>query len=152
MNRHLKDIGRDVDIVREKQFKSSNGMLDANLKQNLKQCLSRPTQHYPVLPKVTLTNSRIISMERIRFCLGIGSGTCSPYTYKHTLCKSWYWVPPAAKILSFLICEDESGNKYITTFHETCQKNIKVASHKRARNRKISACLRQAVKIAWRIL
>ena len=29
INRHMKDIGRDVDIVRDKEFKSSNGMLNA---------------------------------------------------------------------------------------------------------------------------
>ena len=42
INRHLKDIGREIDIVKDIEFKSSNTMLSSKLKFNLKQGLSRP--------------------------------------------------------------------------------------------------------------
>ena len=35
-NRHLQDIGREIDIVRDKEFKSANRVLDGYLKQRLK--------------------------------------------------------------------------------------------------------------------
>ena len=37
INRHLKDIGRQIDIVKDIEFKSSNTMLSSKLKFNLKQ-------------------------------------------------------------------------------------------------------------------
>ena len=49
INRHLKDIGRQIDIVKDIEFKSSNTMLSSKLKFNLKQELSRPTQHHPTI-------------------------------------------------------------------------------------------------------
>ena len=36
INRHLKDIGRQIDIVKDTDFKSSNAMLSSKLKFNLK--------------------------------------------------------------------------------------------------------------------
>ena len=49
INRHVKDIGRTVDIVRDTEFKSGNAMLGAKLKFNLRNALSRPTQYHPVI-------------------------------------------------------------------------------------------------------
>ncbi|CAC5384775.1 unnamed protein product [Mytilus coruscus] len=49
INRHLKDIGRSIDIVRDTEFKSANSMLSAKLKFNLRNGLSRPTQHHPTI-------------------------------------------------------------------------------------------------------
>ena len=49
INRHLKDIGRTVGIVRDTEFKSANAMLSAKLKFNLRNALSRPTQYRPVI-------------------------------------------------------------------------------------------------------
>jgi hypothetical protein len=49
INRHLKDIGRTVDIVRDTEFKSANAMLSAKLKFNLRNGLSRPTQHHLII-------------------------------------------------------------------------------------------------------
>lgn len=35
INRHLSDIGRDMDIVHDKAFKQANGALAGKLKQNM---------------------------------------------------------------------------------------------------------------------
>ena len=44
LNRHFNDIGREIDIVRDKAFKTANASLDGKLEYNLKSGLSRPTQ------------------------------------------------------------------------------------------------------------
>ena len=49
LNRHLSDIGRDVDIVHDKTFKQANGILQGKLKQNMQLGLSKPTQHKPII-------------------------------------------------------------------------------------------------------
>ena len=46
LNRHLKDI----DIVKDTEFKAANAMLNAKLKFNLINGLSRPTRHHPIIP------------------------------------------------------------------------------------------------------
>lgn len=45
INRHLSDIGRDLDIVHDKAFKQVKGALGRNFKQNMFIGLSKPTQH-----------------------------------------------------------------------------------------------------------
>ena len=42
INRHLHDLGRDLDIVRGRAFKMSNEILDGKLKKNLEQGLTKP--------------------------------------------------------------------------------------------------------------
>jgi hypothetical protein len=49
INRYLKDNGKDIDTVKDKEFKNANSMLNAKLKLNLKSGISRPTQHYQVI-------------------------------------------------------------------------------------------------------
>jgi hypothetical protein len=41
INRHLKDLDRDLDIVRDKEFRKSNDIIDGKMKQNLSLGLSR---------------------------------------------------------------------------------------------------------------
>ena len=41
INRHLHDLGRDLDIVRGREFKRSNVILDVKLKKNLEQRLKK---------------------------------------------------------------------------------------------------------------
>ena len=54
INRHLHDVGLDFDIVRDKQFRSSNNMLDAKHKSNLKRGLSVPTIHRGIISESDL--------------------------------------------------------------------------------------------------
>ena len=49
INRHLKKIDRDIDIVGDKTFRKANETLDGKLKENLHQGLSRPTKHKDVI-------------------------------------------------------------------------------------------------------
>jgi hypothetical protein len=45
----LANLCRTVDIVRDTEFKSANAMLSAKLKFNLRNGLSRPTQHHLII-------------------------------------------------------------------------------------------------------
>lgn len=49
LNRHLKDLGRNIDIVRYKEFKSANHTLDGMMKVMTKAGASRATQHKSVI-------------------------------------------------------------------------------------------------------
>jgi hypothetical protein len=55
LNRHRKDIGHLVDIVKDNDFKTSKAMLSSKMKYNLKKGLSRPTKHHPIIPNVELS-------------------------------------------------------------------------------------------------
>jgi hypothetical protein len=50
LSRHFQDLGRDIDIVRGREFRSSNTILDGKLKTNLQEGLARPTKHKDVIP------------------------------------------------------------------------------------------------------
>jgi hypothetical protein len=54
VNRYLHDVGRDVDIVRDRAFKSSNNVLDGRLKKNLQEGRARPIKHKEVIPPADL--------------------------------------------------------------------------------------------------
>lgn len=43
INRQFQDLGRDIGIVRVKEFRGSNNILEGKLKKNLQNGLDRPT-------------------------------------------------------------------------------------------------------------
>ncbi|XP_060083742.1 uncharacterized protein LOC132562993 [Ylistrum balloti] len=49
INRHLANIHRNIDIVRDKEFKHANGVLDGLLKQRKRSGLCKPTAHKHVI-------------------------------------------------------------------------------------------------------
>lgn len=49
LNSHLQDLGRNIDIVRNKEFKSANHALDGMMKVMTKTGASRATQHKSVI-------------------------------------------------------------------------------------------------------
>eukprot|EP00105_Crassostrea_gigas_P003620 XP_011416528.1 PREDICTED: uncharacterized protein LOC105320322 [Crassostrea gigas] len=49
INRHLSDLERDMNIVKDKEFKSANDNLDGKLKHNVKCGISNPTKHKEVI-------------------------------------------------------------------------------------------------------
>ena len=53
INRHIQDIQRapPIDIVRDKEFKPANGVLDGLLKHRTLNGQSKPTKHKPVIEK-----------------------------------------------------------------------------------------------------
>jgi hypothetical protein len=60
INRHIQDLDRDFDIVRDKGFRKVND-IDGKLKSNLQKGLSRPTKHKEI---ITLND-----LEKITFYL-----------------------------------------------------------------------------------
>lgn len=119
INRHLKDIGREIDIVKDIEFKSSNTMLSSKLKFNLKQGLSRATQHHPTISNedllkinTYLSNDNPVALRfRIWYFLAIHfvSRGCE---FHHQL-----------SIRSLKFEKDENGIEFVTISHETYQKS-----------------------------
>ena len=60
INRHIQDLDRDFDIVRDKGFRKVND-IDGKLKSSLQKGLSRPTKHKEI---ITLND-----LEKITFYL-----------------------------------------------------------------------------------
>ena len=60
LNRHIQDLDRDFDIVRDKGFRKVND-IDGKLKSSLQKGLSRPTKHKEI---ITLND-----LEKITFYL-----------------------------------------------------------------------------------
>ena len=60
INRHIQDLDRDFDIVRDKGFRKVND-IDGKLKSSLQKGLSRPTKHKEI---ITLKD-----LEKITFYL-----------------------------------------------------------------------------------
>ena len=120
INRHLKDIGRTVDIVRDTEFKSANAMLSAKLKFNLRNGLSRPTQHHPIISNQELMqiNTYLSKKEdivalrfRVWYLLAIHF-VSRGIEFHHQLSMS-----------SIKFQHDEEGIEFLTINHETHQKN-----------------------------
>ena len=49
LNRHLRDIGRDIDIVRDREFQKANAVLNGFLKLQAKSGKAKPTAHKPII-------------------------------------------------------------------------------------------------------
>ena len=114
LNRHLQDLGRNIDIVRGREFRSSNSILDGKLKKNLQEGLAWPTKHKDVIPVSDLSkistslyeeNNLIALRFRVWFIL------------------SMQFVSRGLqlKINYFVLKTDENGNEYVALAHETRQ-------------------------------
>lgn len=122
INRHLKDIGRSIDIVRDSGFKPANAMLNAKLKFNLRNGLSRPTQHHQIIPDEEFLkinaylqrNGHISLRFRVWYLLAIHFVTRG-IEFHHQL------SPSSLKFES-----DQRGHEYFTISPETHQKTTKV--------------------------
>ncbi|KAK3104431.1 hypothetical protein FSP39_001869 [Pinctada imbricata] len=120
INRHLSDIGRNIDIVRDREFKQANAALDGKLKQNMKMGLSKPTQHKPVITPNDLSNISTYLMSDL-----------NPVILRY---RVWYDLSihfvsrglefhQQLNINSFLFLSDDKGCEYVALSHETKQKN-----------------------------
>ena len=74
INRHIQDLDRDFDIVRDKGFRKANDILDGKLKSSLQKGLSRPTKHKEIITLNDLEkiNSYLYSVDNpviFRFCV-----------------------------------------------------------------------------------
>lgn len=120
INRHLRDLDRDLDIVRDKGFRKANDILDGKLKQNLQQGLSRPTKHKEVIPVSDLNkiNTYLFSAH-------------NPVILRY---RVWYHIAihfvtrglefhQQLNLKSFVFKKDENDREYASLSHETKQKN-----------------------------
>ena len=121
INRHLKDINRDIDIVRDKPFTKANDLLNAKLKFMTKSGMSRPTQH-----------KKIISQNDMMKINSYLSNVNDPQILQYNV---WYSLAihfvsrglefhHQLNLNSFVFESDDSGREYVTLSHETCQKNV----------------------------
>jgi hypothetical protein len=119
LNRYLKDIGCDIDIVKDIEFKAANAMLNAKLKFNLRNGLSRPTKHHPIIPEADII--------KINEYLNINNPVALRF-------KIWYILAihfvsrgcefhPQLMISSLKFEKDENDKEYLIITHETQQKN-----------------------------
>ena len=120
LNRHLKDIGRYFDIVRDRRFKSANAVLDGKLKLNMKSGLSRPTQHKSVVNSTDLmkisdylscVDNPVILRYRVWYDLSIHFVTRGLEFHQQLMTSS------------FEFRKDENDREYVVISHETKQKN-----------------------------
>ncbi|CAC5410872.1 unnamed protein product [Mytilus coruscus] len=116
INKHLKDIRRNVDIVRDKDFKLANSMLSAKLKFNLRNGLSRPTQHHPIISNSELqkineflsTKNNVVPIRfKIWYVLAIHFFSLG-IEFHQQLSKD-----------SIKFVKDEEGREYLTITNET---------------------------------
>ncbi|XP_069140542.1 uncharacterized protein [Argopecten irradians] len=120
INRHLQDLKRDIDIVRDKQFKPANKTLDGLLKVRMTTGASRATKHKEVIPENDMKkistylqgslNSPYILRQAVWFNLALHFVSRGLEFHKQL------------RLDSFAFSEDENGN-FVTLRHLTHQKN-----------------------------
>lgn len=120
INRHLRDLDRDVDIVRDKAFRKSNDILDGKMKQNLQNGLSRPTKHKEIilesdLKKINLYLFSEESPARLRYRVWF-------HIAIHFVTRAIEFHQQL-NLQSFVFKRDENGREYASLCHETRQKN-----------------------------
>ena len=60
---HNHDLGRDFDIVRGREFRRTNAILDGKLKKHFKHGLIKPTKHKEILSTSELENFQHTCLE-----------------------------------------------------------------------------------------
>ncbi|XP_052798221.1 uncharacterized protein LOC128230197 [Mya arenaria] len=120
LNRHLTDLGRNMDIVHGTSFKVANRTLDGFMKKQTKAGLSRPTHHKPIIEQSDLeTISRFFA-----------NAPCSPIILRQCV---WFQLAlhfvsrglefhHQLQIDSFEFTADHDGIEYVTLKHETQKK------------------------------
>ncbi|XP_033759587.1 uncharacterized protein LOC117341836 [Pecten maximus] len=120
INRKLTDLGRDIDLVRDKKFKSSNLNMTGLLKQRMHDGSSRATQH-----KAIINENDLKEMSTY-----LSSAPSSPVVLRQC---TWYNIAihfvtrglefhKQLRLNSFDFCSDEHG-EFALLNHETQQKN-----------------------------
>lgn len=121
INRHLSDLERDMNIVKDKEFKSANDTLDGKLKHNVKCGISKPTKHKEVITPEDLMRIReylysvdnpVILRYRVWYDIAIHFVTRGLEFHEQL------------KQNSFEFITDENEHEYVVLSHETKQKTI----------------------------
>ncbi|XP_048749546.2 uncharacterized protein LOC125661544 isoform X3 [Ostrea edulis] len=126
INRHLQDLGRNIDIVNDKEFRATNRTLKGLLKLRMQERLSRPSLQDDVISEEDLKSifayfknaesHPVLLRQCVWFNLAIHFVT--RVTEFH----------PQLKINSFLFKSDETG-EYAVLLHEIKQKNAQGGSN-----------------------
>ncbi|XP_033725029.1 uncharacterized protein LOC117315013 isoform X2 [Pecten maximus] len=120
INRRLTDLGRDIDLVKDKEFKPSNRIMTGLLKQRMRDGSSRPTQHKQIINEMDLSkistylstapSSAVVLRQCVWYYIAIHFVTRGLEFHKQL------------RINSFNFLSDEHG-EYALLNHETQQKN-----------------------------
>jgi hypothetical protein len=122
LNRHIKDLNRNFDIVHVSDFRTSNIIYDSTLKMIVKTRLSRPTKHKEIIDLQDLqlinaylnNNAKNPVLLRLRFWFNLAIHFVSRgLEFHHQL-----------NLNSFDFHVDAEGDEYTTISHETQQKKI----------------------------
>lgn len=128
INRHLSDIGRNIDIVNDKAFKTANKSLTGLMKHRMVTGTSRPTTHKEIIHKSDLQ----------KISAYLESAYSSPVNLRLAM---WYIIAihfvsrglefhHQLRVDSFDFKVDEEGSIYACLKHETKQKNYQGGIHK----------------------
>lgn len=120
INRYLQDIGRNIDIVRNPEFKAANRVLDGLLKDRMQKGISKPTAHKAIISPTDLMKIQTY----------LGNAAANPLILRHCV---WYNISihfvtrgiefhNQLRLNSFEFLVDEIG-EYASLTHETKQKN-----------------------------
>ncbi|KAK3106345.1 hypothetical protein FSP39_018192 [Pinctada imbricata] len=118
INRHLRDLDRDVDIVCGRTFRHANDVLEGKLKQNLRYGVSRPTKHKDVIHTSDLQT----------ISLYLGNDNLVKLRYKVWYDLGLHFVTRGLEFheqlntSSFDFHVDENGREYAVLNHETKEK------------------------------
>lgn len=120
INRHLSDIGRDMDIAHDKAFKQANVTLAGKLKQNMALGLSKATQHKALvspddLHKISQYLSSISCPVNLRHRVGFNASL-------HFVSRGLEFHQQLTS-KSSLSLHNDKGVEYVFLSHETKQKN-----------------------------
>ena len=122
LNRHIKNLNRNFDIVHDSDFRTSNIILDSTLKMMVKTGLSRPTKHKEIIGLQDLQlinaylndNPKNLVLLRLRVWFNLAMHFVSRgLEFHHQL-----------NLNSFDFHVDAEGDEYATINHETQQNNI----------------------------
>ena len=116
INRQLRELDREIDIVRGREFRKSNDILDGKLKKNLREGKSKATKHKEVIPRNDLMqissylhgeDSPVVLRFRVWFILSM-----------HFVTRGLEFHEQLRRD-SFVFAADENGQEFVTLSHET---------------------------------
>lgn len=123
LNRHLQDLGRNKDIVRDKEFKSASHTLGKVMKVVTKTGGTRATQHNSVITSDELKNALLLSSCFI--FSPSASAVCGSISLLILYLMGWYFITNSAQSFNFLF--DNDAKEYVVLWHQTQQKISKDA-------------------------
>jgi hypothetical protein len=122
INRHLQDLGRSIDVVRDKEFKAANHTLDGMLKSKTKTGASRTTLHKDVINTKDL--QRTSSYFKCAPSSPVVLQQCVWYNLSIHFISSGLEFHHQLRMDSFHFQKDGNDLEYATVRHKTLQKNF----------------------------